>query len=143
VILLDANLLIYAYDETSAHHGPAKRWVEDAFSESEVVAIPLVAVLAFLRVMSNPALFEAPMSVGEAVEIVDEWLSRSNVGIAQPTRRHWEVLAELARTGQARGPLLMDAHVAALALEHGATLCTSDRDFTRFPGLSVEDPLRD
>ena len=143
MILLDANILIYAYDSMSPHHDAVRSWVEDVFSERDEVAIPLVCVLAFLRVMSNPALFEAPMSVGEAVEIATEWLSRPNVGIAQPTRRHWEVLAELARTGQARGPLLMDAHIAALALEHGATLCTTDRDFSRFAGLTVEDPLTD
>ena len=69
------------------------------------------------------------------------WLSRPNVGLVQPTRRHLEVLGEMARAGKARGPLLTDAHLAALAVEHGATLCTSDRDFTRFPGLRLEDPL--
>lgn len=141
MILVDANVLIYAYDQTSPHHEPAKRWIEDAFSESEEIAVPLVSILAFLRVMSNPALFEAPMSVGEALEVVVEWLSRPNVGIAQPTRRHWELLAGLTREGQARGPLVMDAHVATLAIEHGATLCTTDRDFSRFPGLRWTDPL--
>ena len=141
MILLDANVLIYGYDETSPHHEPARRWIEDAFSESEEIGIALVSILAFLRVMTNPGLFETPMMAAEAVEVVTEWLSRPNVGVAQPTPRHFELMSELARSGKARGPLLMDAHVAALAVEHGATLCTSDRDFTRFPGIRLEDPL--
>ena len=78
------------------------------------------------------------MDVEEAVEIVAEWLSRQDVGIVQPTRRHFELLAEVARTGKVRGPMLMDVHLAALAIEHGATLCTTDRDFGRFKGLRIE-----
>jgi len=77
----------------------------------------------------------------EASEIVTGWLARPNVGIVQPTRRHFEVMGDLARSGKAKGPPLMDAHVAALAIEHGATLFSSDRDFARFPGFRVEDPL--
>lgn len=143
MILLDANVLIYAHDETSPHHRAARRWFEDMLNEREEVAIALVSILAFLRVMTSPAIFDQPMAVANAVEIVTEWLDQPNVGIVQPTRRHFELLGELARAGQARGPLLMDAHIAALAIEHGATLCTSDRDFSRFRGLRVEDPLGD
>jgi len=141
VILLDANVLIYAHDETSPHHGASRQWLEDAFSESDEVAIALVSLLAFLRVMTNPGLFDAPMSVAQAVEIVTEWLSLPNVGVAQPTRRHFEHVVQLARSGKVWGPMLMDAHLAALAIEHGATLCTTDRDFARFKGLRTEDPL--
>jgi len=93
--------------------------------------------------MTNPESFGAPLAVKDALEIVTEWLSRPNVGLVQPTRRHFELVGELARTGKARGPLLRDAHVAALAVEHGATLCTSDRDFARFRGLRPEDPIAD
>jgi uncharacterized protein len=141
VILLDANLLIYAYDQTSPFHEPAKRWLEDVFSDDDEVAIALVSILAFLRVLTNPSVFDPPMTVSDAVEIVKEWLSLPQVGVAQPTSRHWELIAELARTGKARGPMLMDAHLAALAIEHGATLCTTDRDFARFRGLRFEDPI--
>jgi toxin-antitoxin system PIN domain toxin len=141
VIFLDANLLIYAYDETSPFHEPGRRWLERAMSEDDEVAIALVSILAFLRIMTNPALFDPPMSVAEAAEIVTEWLSRPNVGLAQPTRRHFGLVAELARTGKARGPMLMDTHLAALAIEHGATLCTTDRGFARYEGLHAEDPL--
>jgi uncharacterized protein len=141
VILLDANVLIYAYDETFVQHGAARRWLEDAFIEHDEIAIPLVSLLAFLRVMTNPGLFGEPMSVAQGAEIVSEWLARPNVGLAQPTRRHFELVAELARTGRVRGSMLMDAHLAALALEHGATLCTTDRDLARFKGLRLEDPI--
>jgi toxin-antitoxin system PIN domain toxin len=141
VILLDANLLIYAYDETSPFHEAARTWIERGFGEEDEVALSLVSVLAFLRIMTNQALFDPAMTVSEAVEIVTEWVSRPNVGVVQPTRRHYELVAELARTGKARGPMLMDVHLAALAIEHGATLCTTDRAFARFKGLRVEDPL--
>ena len=89
MILLDANVLIYAYDETFAQHRAARGWLEDAFIEHDEIAIPLVSLLAFLRVMTNPGLFGEPMSVDQGVEIVSEWLARPNVGVAQPTWRHW------------------------------------------------------
>jgi len=86
-------------------------------------------------------MFREPLSVEEAVAVVVSWLAQPPVVVAEPTDRHWSVLNELAVAGQARGPLLMDAHLAALAVEHGATLCTTDRDFARFPRLRVHDPL--
>ena len=141
MIVLDANVLIYAHDETSPHHEPARQWIEDTFSGSDEIGIALVSILAFLRVMTNPGIFGAPVTVADAIEIVTEWLSRPNVGIVQPTGRHFEVLKDVARSGKARGPLLMDAHIAALSLEHGATLCTTDRDFARFKGVRIEDPI--
>lgn len=143
MIVLDANVLIYAHDETSPHHEPARRWVEEAFSGSEEIGIALVSVLAFLRVMTNPGVFGEPLTVDDALEVVLDWLSRPNVGLVQPTGKHLALVGELARSGKARGPLVMDAHLAALALEHGARLCTSDRDFARFRGLRIEDPLGD
>lgn len=140
MILLDANLLLYAYDAGSPAHVRVRGWLESAF-QAEEVGIGLTTLLAFIRIGTSPAVFDRPLSAAEATEIVSGWLRRPNVGVVQPTGRHWDLLGELARTGQARGPLLMDAHLAALALEHGATLCTSDRDFSRFPGLRIEDPL--
>lgn len=141
MILIDANLLLYAYDRLSPIHDRAVNWLEEALSSEDEVGLALVSVLAFLRIGTDARVFERPLTADEAMGIVSGWLARPNVGIVQPTRRHFEVIGELARAGKARGPLLMDAHVAALAIEHGATLCTSDRDFTRFPGLRIEDPL--
>jgi uncharacterized protein len=141
VILIDANILIYAHNSTSAQHAPAKRWLEATLSRESDVRIGLAGLLAFVRISTAATIFDEPMSPAEALSIVEGWLARENVSVCQPTDRHWLVLADLAAKGQARGSLLMDAHQAALAVEHGATLATTDRDFTRFPGLRLVDPL--
>ena len=141
MILIDSNILIYAYDETSPHHEAARRWLDGAVAEEDEIAIPLISLLAFMRVMTDPSLFGSPMGVADAGEIVAEWLSLPNVGMVQPTGRHFALLAELAQAGQARGAMMMDAHLAALAIEHVATVCTTDRDFARFKGLRLEDPI--
>jgi toxin-antitoxin system PIN domain toxin len=140
VILIDANILLYAYDRSGVHHKTSKAWLEDALSGEEEIRFALITLLAFLRISTNPGVFRRPLSPAQAIEAIQSWLSQSQCDIAGPTDRHWEVVARLARTGQARGPLLMDAHLAALALEFGATLYTSDRDFARFPKVRFRDP---
>jgi len=141
VILVDANLLIYAHDSASAHHEIARGWLEEVLSKPEQVGLAWVVILAFLRVATNRRLRPNAPSVAEAVEIVTGWLERPTVALVHPGERHWEILRNLLEEGQAPGPLVMDAHVAALAIEHGATLATTDKDFTRFPGLRVFNPL--
>jgi toxin-antitoxin system PIN domain toxin len=141
MILIDANLLVYAHDSRSPHHQAARSWLESVLSGSEPVRIPLVALLAFVRVVTNPSLFPAPLSPGAAIDIVEGWLAQPNVAIATPTERHWHLFREAASGGQARGPMLMDAHIAALAIEHGATLMSADRGFARFPGLRFRNPI--
>lgn len=141
MILVDANVLIYAYDLGSPRQSEAAAWLERTLSGDEDVRFPLTTLLAFLRITTNPGVFERPLTASRAIGIVRSWLARPNVAIANPTDRHWETLEATATAGQARGPLLMDAHVAALASEHGATLATTDRDFARFPRLKTVDPL--
>jgi toxin-antitoxin system PIN domain toxin len=141
LILVDANLLLYAYDSSSARHRPARRWLEDVLSGEDAVRFAPVSLLAFLRISTNAAVFRRPLSARDAIALVTTWLEVPVVGIAEPTDRHWSVVEALAAEGQARGPLLMDAHLAALAIEHGATLCTTDRDFARFSSLRFRDPL--
>ena len=141
MILIDANLLLHAYNSSSDHHQAARRWLEVAFSQPEPVRLAWVTVLAFLRIGTNPRAFEYPLSTAEASAIVSEWLEQPAVAILDPGERHWTILSGLLRTAQACGALVMDAHLAALAIEHGATLCTSDRDFTRFSGLRISNPL--
>ena len=141
MIVLDANLLLYAHDSESPVHDRARSWLENTLIVEAEVGIALVSLLAFVRVGTHPSIFRRPMTVPAAFEIVFGWLDRPNVGIVHPTRRHFELVAELARTGKVRGADLMDAHIAALAIEHGATLCTSDRGFARFKGLRSEDPI--
>jgi toxin-antitoxin system PIN domain toxin len=142
VILLDANLLIYAYDSVAAEHIRARSWLERRFSSSEVVGLSWITILAFLRIATSRRYESDPMSTAEAASVVTGWIALRNVALVSPTEQHWTILGDLLPKSQARGPLIMDAHLAALAIEHGATLCTNDRDFLRFPGLKVEFPLQ-
>lgn len=141
MILVDANLLLYAYDSASPRHDAAKRWFERVMSDEPDVRFGLMTLLAFLRLATDQRVFEHPVGPADAIAIVVAWLARPNVSLAHPSERHWSILAGLSEAGKARGPLMMDAHLAALTIEHGATLATTDRDFTRFPGLRFEDPL--
>ena len=141
MILIDANLLLYASDTASIHHEPARRWLETTLSEAEPVGLAWAALLAFLRVGTNPRLRKDAFTIEEAAAIVVDWLDRPMVTVVNPGERHWEILRDMMTKGQARGPLVTDAHLAALAIEHGAVLATSDRDFARFPGLKFFNPL--
>lgn len=141
MILVDANLLLYAYDPRSTVHDASRAWLEAALSGSELVRFAWVTLWAFLRISTSPRVFERPLSTSEAEDAVSSWLAQPVAGILDPGERHWEILGGLMRSGQTTGPLVMDAAMAALALEHGATLCTTDRDFARFPGLKWINPL--
>lgn len=141
MILIDANLVIYAYDRSDPHHPAARPWLERTIDGEEPVGFPLMTLLAFLRVSTNPRLHLEPLSSATAFAIIRSLLDHPNVRMVTPTERHWSTFEDLAARGQARGPLLMDAHLAALAIEHGATLATTDRDFSRFAGLRTIDPL--
>jgi toxin-antitoxin system PIN domain toxin len=141
VILVDANVVLHAYDDRSPLHPQSRHWFERTLSEEPDVRFPLTTILAFLRIGTNLAVYEQPRTPAEAVAIVSAWLTRPNVQLANPTDRHWALLGELATEANARGPLLMDAHVAALAVEHGALLATLDRDFRRFPGARLISPI--
>ncbi|HEU0236784.1 MAG TPA: TA system VapC family ribonuclease toxin [Candidatus Limnocylindrales bacterium] len=141
MILIDANLPLYAYDRGSTRHVAARSWFEAVLSGSEPIRFAVVTLLAYVRIATNPAVYERPLDSATAVGHVRSWLERPNVEIATPSDRHWAILADLASAGQARGPLVMDAHLAALAIEHGATLMSTDRSLARFPGLRMRDPL--
>jgi toxin-antitoxin system PIN domain toxin len=141
MILVDANLLLYAYDPSSPQHDLAREWVESTLSAPEPVGLAWIALLAFMRISTSSRPLEHPLSVTEATAIVAEWFERPTVTLVNPGEKHWEILRDLLTRGQARGPLITDAHLAALAIEHGATLATTDRDFARFPGLKFFNPL--
>ena len=141
MILIDANLLLYAHNTDAPQHLPARRWLESVLSGQEPVGLPWVAILAFLRLSTDVRAFPRPWSMNEASAFVAAWLARPNVDPVHPTERHWQILERLLAAGQVRGPLVTDTHFAALAIEHGATLCTTDRDFARFPGLKWINPL--
>ena len=139
--LIDANLLLYAYNPSFPRHTAARQWLEETFSRPEPVRLAWVIILAFLRIGTSPRAFEHPLSIEEATAIVSQWLSLPHVALLQPGDRHWEILSAILPDAQVRGALVSDAHIAALALEHGATLSSTDRDFVRFRGLRVVNPL--
>jgi toxin-antitoxin system PIN domain toxin len=141
VKLPDVNLFVYAYDLNSPRNGAALEWLEETLSGSETVALAWPALLGFIRVATNPAIFEQAMKPEEALDLVDSWLAQPSVTIVHPTHRHAAVLRDMLTPLGTAGNLTSDAHLAALAIEHGATLCSCDNDFARFPGLRWLDPL--
>jgi toxin-antitoxin system PIN domain toxin len=141
VILVDANLLIYAHDLASPFNLPARRWVESVFSGTEPVRISWTGLLAFLRITTHSRAFAKPLSMEQAFGLVDQWFTQPSVGILDPGREHRTILQKLLLETGATGPLVMDAHLAALAIEHGATLYTTDGDFGLFRGLQRVNPL--
>jgi len=141
MIVLDANILLYAYDETADLWPKARDWVAAAFSADALVGLPWQTVGAFLRIATNPSLRGARLAMREASEIVDSWLELPNVQLLAPGSRHWLLLRELLLTGQVRGPRVTDAQLAAITIEHGGVLHTTDRDFAQFPGLRWINPL--
>jgi toxin-antitoxin system PIN domain toxin len=140
VNLLDANILLYAYDSDSAHHAICRSWLEDAFNSEEVVVLPWQTLLAFLRISTNSRATKKPLQSAEACKIVSSWLDQANVSVIGAGERFWELLQDQIREARITGPLVTDAALAALTLENGATLCSVDRDFRRFRGLKLLDP---
>ncbi len=140
MIVLDANILLYAYGGTSPQHGKARACVEELFSGSEPVGLPWQTIAAFLRIGTNSRLV-GWRPVAEAVQEIEEWLKQPNVRILVPGDDHWAVLRRMVVEGQASGPLASDAEIAALTIEYGGLLYTADRDFSRFPGLRWKNPL--
>jgi uncharacterized protein len=143
MIVLDANLLLYAYDTESQEYAKARPWLEGALSNEPEIGVPLASALAFARVTTDRRIFARPKTPAEMAAILHPLIERKNVTILQPTARHWPIFFELIDETRASGPLVTDAHIAALAIEHGATLYTNDRDFRRFPKLDVRFPLAD
>ena len=141
MILIDANLLIYAVDRDAPHHKVARQWVESVFSGSTTVGLSWVVILAFLRLTTRPGILRRPMPPEAALDFVDEWLSLPAVEVVLPGERHWRVFRNLVESAGTAGNLTSDAHLAALAIERGATVFSADRDFGRFPGLKHVNPL--
>jgi hypothetical protein len=140
MIVIDANVLLCAHDRSDPRHARAARWLEKHVGGDREIGLALTTVLAFLRIATDLRVYRRPLEAARAIDIVESWLRRTNVQLIAPTDRHWQTLSDLVVAGRARGPLLMDAHLAALTIEHGATLATVDRDFARFPGLRTIDP---
>lgn len=141
--LPDANVLLYALDDTSPRHGGAKAWLDAALSGSEEVGFAWVVLLAVLRLTTKPAVFARPLRPDEAFDIVDEWLAQPCALIVHPTVRHCTLMRGIVKAVGTAGNLTTDAHLAALSVEYGAQICSYDADFARFPGVSLTDPDHD
>ena len=141
MILLDANILIYAVNEDALLHRKAKPWLERALGGPETVGFSWNVLLAFLRLTTRAGVFRNPMPVAEAFNLIDSWLEQPSVIVAQPGPGHVRILRDLLLASGTGGNLTSDAHLAALALEHEAELCSSDSDFARFPRLRWRNPL--
>jgi toxin-antitoxin system PIN domain toxin len=141
VIVLDANVLLYAYDGTSLHHSAARAWLRRVFSGPELIGLPWQVVWAFLRLSTNSRIFTNSLSMEKAVEVAQQWMDLKQVRMLAPGERHWRLLQQMLIDGRVRGPLTTDAELAALTIEYGGVLYTTDRDFARFPGLRWVNPL--
>ena len=138
--LVDANVLLYAVNEADPKHPGSRRWLDDALNGDETVAFAWLALLAFLRLLTRVGLFPHPLSTDEACTRIDAWTSQPPSVILEPTSRHLAVITDLLAGTGAGANLVSDAHLAALAVEHGATVVSYDSDFSRFPGVSFEAP---
>lgn len=140
--LVDLNILVYAMDQSSSRHRAAKDWLDEALSGADTVALSWHVLIGFVRLSTRAAVFDRPLSVDESFDVIDGWLAQPCATVVHPTDRHAVVLRGLLEPLGAAGNLTSDAHLAALSIEHGAELCSTDVDFRRFPGVRWSDPLR-
>lgn len=141
MILVDANLLIYAHVASFEQHVKARDWLDSRLNGRERVGLPWPSLLAFVRIVTNPRLFRAPEPVDGAWQQVSDWLECPVSWIPVPTPDHAEILGTMLTPTGVGGNRVPDAHLAALAVEHGLRLCSSDSDFARFPDLNWDNPL--
>lgn len=135
MVVVDANVLLYAVNTAAMHHEASRAWLDAALAGTEVVGLPWLSLIAFMRIATNPRATRTPLSVSDAADQVTRWLDEPAALVAQPTARHAAILTGLLRDVGTAGNLVNDAHLAALAIEHGAPVVSYDRDFARFPGV--------
>lgn len=138
--LVDANVLLHAVNERAREHVAARDWLQSALYGTEPVAFAWIVTLAFVRLSTHPAVFARPLTPGQATDLVERWLSSAAAIPIEPTRRHLSLMRGLLQGAGTAGNLVNDAHLATLALEHGATVVSFDRDFARFEGVSLRRP---
>ena len=141
-MIVDANILISAVDETSTHHPVARHWLESALNGTERVGLPWASLLAFQRIITHPRAMASPLSPEHAWGYGTDWLDADLAWVPVPGARHRKIIGELLTHSDARGNLVPDAHLAALALEHGIGVCSFDSDFARFAGVRWIHPGR-
>lgn len=141
MILIDANLLIYATNRDAPRHAAARAWLEEVLSGDTEVGLAWVVLLAFVRITTHPSIMERPLATEVALSYVDDWLAQPLVRPIAPSEAHWPILRTLLHATGSGGNLTSDAHLAAMALEHGAEIYSADYDFQRFPGVTHVNPL--
>jgi len=141
LILVDANILLYAEDSLQPCHQKAHAWWDGQLSGTGIVCLCWTVLSAFIRIGTNPRVFEYPLSLEQALARVQSWLDQPCTRVIRPTERHWTVFKQVLTDGQAVANLVTDAHLAALAIEHGCELASTDSDFARFPKLKWRNPL--
>lgn len=138
--IVDANVLLYAVNTSSEHHAPSLRWLDDALSGADSVGFAWVPLLAFVRLATKDGLFPRPLAAADAIAQVADWLAAPSAVLVNPTAGHAEILARMLGQVGTGGNLVNDAHLAALAVEHRASIVSYDSDFGRFPGVRWGQP---
>ena len=141
MILVDANILLYAEDSLSMQHESARAWWDEQLGGSTPVCLCWPVLTAFIRIATNVRLHQRPLTLKEAVERVQSWIDQPCVRVMQPAEQHWDIFQRMLFEGNATANLVSDAHLAALAIEHNCELCSTDADFARFPRLNWRNPL--
>lgn len=141
MILPDINLLVYAYDPRSKNHAQARVWWEEQLNGSRMIGLAWIVLLGFIRLLTSRHIYPNPYTPAEILNIVQTWLEQPHVKIVHPSDQHFGLLAKLLEQLGTAGNLTTDAHLAALAIERGLILQTTDADFARFPGLKWNNPL--
>lgn len=141
MIVVDANVLIYAHNEDDVRFAAARAWLRHALTGPEPLGIPWGVIHTFLRVTTSTRALATPLRIEDAVSTATRWLSAPATRLVEPGIAYWRIYSELLRTSAAKGNLIPDAHIAALAIENDATVATTDRDFARFPNVRVLNPL--
>lgn len=141
MILTDVNILIYAYRAESSHHDSYRHWLETVANGAESFALSSIVLSGFVRVVTHPRIFRPPSPLDDALGFAEDLLDQPNCIMIHPGPRHWDLFARLCRESGAKGNLVPDAYLAALAIEAGCELATADRDFARFKGLRWRHPL--
>ena len=143
MILVDANVLLYAEDQLNPSHATAREWWDAQLSGASPVCLCWSVLGAFIRIGTNPRIFEHPLSLEQALSRVQSWIDQPCLRIIHSTERHWIVFRRILVEGQAVANLVTDAHLAALSIEHGCELISTDADFSRFPGVKWRNPLNE
>jgi len=139
--LLDVNVLVNSFRRDAPDHRPVLKFLESICSNPQPFAVPNVVFSGFFRVVTHPRVFSPPSKFADACRFADQLRGQPNFTAIEPAARHWEIFTDICRSGNARGNLVSDAYLAAIAIESGSELVTSDRGFGRWPGLRWRHPL--